>query len=64
MEIDMSADKKDHSTGSLEKILRETDEFLKDYDAKYGKPPPLSPQEVEQLESEIRNYLRRGRHPE
>ena len=60
----MSADKKDHSTGSLEKILRETDEFLKEYDAKYGKPRPLSPEEAEELETEIRHYLRRGRHPE
>ena len=60
----MNEAKKDHSTGSLEKTLRDTDEFLRDYDQKYGKPKALSPEEAEELETEIRHYLRRGRHPE
>jgi len=63
-EIDMNEPKKAPSTDSLEKILRETDEFLRDYDQKHGKPPPLTPEERERLDGEIRHYLRRGRHPE
>jgi hypothetical protein len=62
MEIDMSEPKKAHSTDSLEKILRETDEFLRDYDQTYGKPPALTPEERERLDAEIHNYLRRGHH--
>lgn len=62
VEVVLVADKEDRSNSSLERILMETDEFLKDYDQTYGKPPPLTPEERERLDAEIRNYLRRGHH--
>lgn len=55
----MSQDKTIHSTESIRQMIEEVDQILKQLDAKYGKPPPLSEEEQDRMNTEIRNYHRR-----
>lgn len=59
----MSQDKMVHSTESLRQMIEEVDQILKEHDAKYGKPPPLSEEDQDRLNTEVRNYHRMKGHP-
>ena len=59
----MSQDKTDHSIESIKQMMAEVDQILKKHDAKYGKPPPLSEEEQDRMNTEIRNYHRTRQAP-
>jgi hypothetical protein len=44
-------------------MIEEVDQILKEHDAKYGKPPPLSEEDQDRLNTEVRNYHRQKGHP-
>ena len=62
-EEDISKAKTVHSIESIKQMMAEVDQVLKEHDAKYGKPPPLSEEEQDRMNTEIRNYHRTRQAP-
>ena len=54
----MAQGKNDHTDESRLQLIQELDKFIEESKKKWGTPPPLTPEEEDELETEIHNYHR------
>jgi hypothetical protein len=47
-----------HLPASLREALAQADRLKKEHDAKYGPPPPMTPEEQDRFETRFRNFNR------